>query len=226
MTKGIAWIKDMVQGAALATQTEGLAIDYFGMHDTLPNSPLADRMQAHFKTVGLPKYTAEEQSFATKLQEAAGLELTGMTTQIEAIPDEPTRGGFSDVGDVSYITPAMGITAPTMPQGIALHTWMATASHGTSVGFKGAVTASKVLALTGIDLLTDPEFRKQVKADFDKRTDGFTYKSPIPDMIKEPAVLPDEMRSYGTRSQLKATILKSGGDDSFAPDPHGHSDEH
>ena len=222
VNKGIAWIKDMAQGAALATQTEALAVDYFGMHDLLPNTPLADRMQKHYKTVGLPKYTAEEQTFATKLQEAAGLKPTGMARQIEPIPDEPYRGGFTDVGDVSYITPTMGLTVPTFPQGIPLHTWMATASHGTGSGFKGAVTASKVLALTGIDILTDAELRKQAKADFDKRTEGFTYKSPIPDMIKEPAGLPDDMRSYGTRAQLQATILKSGGDDSFGPHDHGH----
>ena len=97
----------------------------------------------------------EEQSFATELQKAAGLEETGMANQIEPIPNEPYRGGFTDVGAVSYNTPTMGITVPTFPQGIGLHTWMATASHGTGIGFKAAVTASKVLALTGIDLLTD-----------------------------------------------------------------------
>ena len=31
VNKGIAWIKDMAQGAALATQTEALAVDYFGL---------------------------------------------------------------------------------------------------------------------------------------------------------------------------------------------------
>jgi aminobenzoyl-glutamate utilization protein B len=133
------------------------------------------------------------------------------------------RGGFTDVGDVSYITPTMGITVPTFPQGIPLHTWMATASHGTSIGSKGAVTASKILALTGIDLLTDAEFLKQAKGDFDKRTEGFTYKSPIPDIIKEPSGLPDDMRSHGTRSRLKETIIKSAGDDSFGPNLHGQS---
>jgi len=63
----------------------------------------------------------------------------------------------------------------------------------------------------------------EARADFDKRTEGYTYKSPIPDIIKEPAGLPDDMRSYGTRSQLKATILKGEGDDSFGPHPQGHS---
>ena len=77
VNKGVAWIKDMAKGAALATQTDTLAIDYYGLHDLLPNTPLADRMQERLKIVGLPKYTAEEKTFATKLQEAAGLKPTG-----------------------------------------------------------------------------------------------------------------------------------------------------
>jgi aminobenzoyl-glutamate utilization protein B len=226
VNKGVAWIKDMVKGAGLATQTEGLAIDYFGLHDLLPNTPLADRMQKHFKTVGLPEYSSEEQAFAAELQAAAGLKPSGMATEIGPIPNEPTRGGFTDVGDVSYLTPTMGVAVPSIPQGIPLHTWMATASHGTTIGFKSAVIAAKVLALTGIDLLTDAEFRNQVKADFNKRTESFTYESPIPDIIKEPSGLPDEMRSYGTRSQLKTTIIKGIGDDSFGPNSHGHSHRH
>ena len=149
-----------------------------------------------------------------------------MARQIEPIPNEPTRGGFSDVGDVSYITPTMGISVMAVPQGIGLHTWMATASHGTHLGFKAAVTASKVLALSGIDLLTDAELLKQAKADFDKRTEGFTYKSPIPDIIKEPSGLPDDMRSHGTRSQLKATFLKSGGDHGWNAYPQDQPHEH
>ena len=206
---GIAWIKDMAKGAGLATQTEALAVDYFGLHDLLPNTPLADRMQKHLETVGLPTYTKEEQAFASQLQEAVGLKPTGMTAKIEPIPNKtPTRGGFTDVGDVSYITPTMGVAIPAIPPGIGLHTWMGTASHGTSIGFKAAVTASKVLALTGMDILTDAEFLKQTKADFDKRTEGFTYKSPIPDMIKEPSGLPDDLRSHGTRLELKETFIK------------------
>lgn len=46
------------------------------------------------------------------------------------------------------------------------------------------------------------------------------------DMAHEPSGLPDEMRSHGTRSQLKATILKSGGDDSFGSHSHGSIREH
>jgi hypothetical protein len=70
----------------------------------------------------------------------------------------------------------MGITAPTVPTGVVLQSWPATASHGTGIGYKGAVTASHVLALIGIGIgiLTDADSRKQVEADFDKRTEVFT----------------------------------------------------
>ena len=34
--EGVAWLKEMAKGAALATQTKALAVDYYGMHDLLP----------------------------------------------------------------------------------------------------------------------------------------------------------------------------------------------
>ena len=116
----------------------------------------------------------------------------------------------------------MGLTIPSMPPGTGVHTWQATACHGYSIGFKSADTASKVLALTGIDLFTDAELLKQVKADFAKRTKDFTYKTPIPDIIKEPSGLPDEMRKFGTQAQLKETILNNTGDHSLGPHAHDH----
>ena len=67
------------------------------------------------------------------------------------------------------------------------------------------------------------ELLKQVKADFDKRTKGFPYQSPIPDVIKEPSGLPDEKRPFGTRVQLKETILRSTGEHLHA---HGHELDH
>jgi len=84
--------------------------------------------------------------------------------------------------------------------------------NGTSIGIKGAVAAAKVLVLTGMDILTDAELHRQMKEDFDKRTEGFEYKAPIPDMIKEPVGLPDEMRHFGTVLQLKQDYVKTAED--------------
>jgi len=214
---GVAWIKDIAQGAALMTQTKALAVDYYGMYDLLSNTPLAERMQKYYEAVGVPAFTAEEQAFAKELQKVSGVAQTGMTDKVEPMPNEPTTGGSTDVGDVSWLTPTMGILIPAEPQGISVHTWMATASHGTGIGTKAAITASKVLALTGADLLTDPAFRQQVKADFAKRTQGFTYKSPLPEIIKEPVGLPDNMRKHGTIGDLKAAVIKQSEGDDFAP---------
>ena len=77
------------------------------------------------------------------------------------------------------------------------------------------------MALTGADILTDAAFRKQVKTDFEKRTQGFTYKSPIPEIIKEPVGLPDDMRSHGTMGDLREYIIKQAADDAY--DPRGNN---
>lgn len=212
----VAWLKSMAEGAALATQTKALAVDFYGMYDLLPNTPMAERMQHHLEEVGLPQYTEQEIDFATKLQEAAGFKASGMADSIMPMPNEPTLGGCTDVGDVSWNTPTMGLIMPASPKEIGVHTWMATASHGSSLGIKAAVAAAKVLTLIGVDLLVDNEFLQQVKKDFAKRTEGFAYKSPINPAIKEPVSLPKSMRSYGSVMELKTKLYKQAGDDQLA----------
>ena len=212
---GVAWLKEIANGAAMATQTKALAVDYYGMYDLLPNTPMAKRMQDHLERVGLPQYTDDEIAFAKSLQEAAGVEPSGMTSQIQPLSGEPAVGGSTDVGDVSWLTPTMGVLMPAEPEGIGVHTWMATASHGTSIGVKSAVSAAKVLALAGIDILLDSPFLEEVKKDFEKRTAGFEYKSPINPSIKEPVGLPDEMRSHGSVLDLKESFYKQADEDEY-----------
>lgn len=86
--------------------------------------------------------------------------------------------------------------------------------------------AASVLALTGVDLLTDADLRERVRADFDERTEGFSYTSPIPEFIEEPSGLPDEMRKFGTRVELKARVMKITEDHFFGGHVHDHPHEH
>ena len=46
-----------------------------------------------------------------------------------------------------------------------------------SIGRKATHHAAKVLAATGLDLLTEPDFLKAVKDDFVKQLNGRKYKS-------------------------------------------------
>ncbi len=187
-----AWIKQIAEGAALATQTRLVALVYSGLYDLLPNRPLAERMQSHLDRIGVPDYTAEEQAFARELQSNFGVEPRGMATATEPLPADERAFGFStDVGDVSWCVPTMGCGMPTVPLEVGLHTWAATASHGTSIGLKGAIHAARVLAATGVDILTDANLRQAARADFERRTNGKPYVSPLGPEMKHPLEIPD-----------------------------------
>ena len=184
--KSTAWIRQIAEGAALATQTRAKANVRFGMYDLLPNAPLAERMQVHLERVGVPEWTEEEQRFAEECQENFGAQTQGMATEVLPLSDEPTLGASTDVADVSWNAPTMGCAMPTWPQGISAHTWPVVACGGTSIGLKGALHAAKVLAMSGIEIMTDEELRERARADFERRTRGRPYVSPLPPEHEHP----------------------------------------
>jgi len=187
-----AWIKQIADGAALATQTRVVTLVYSGIYDLLPNRPLAERIQAHLERVGVPGFSEAEQAFARELQGNFGVEPQGMATTTSPLPgDEPAFGFSTDVGDVSWCTPTMGCGMPTVPLEIGMHTWAATACHGTSIGLKGAFHAARVLAASGVDILTDADLRQAARADFERRTNGKPYVSPLGPEMERPLEIPD-----------------------------------
>ncbi len=187
------WIKQAARGAALATQTRVKALKYYGVYDLLPNQPLARRMQFHLERIGIPVYSEEERVFAKALQRNFGVEPRGMALVSDPLPEEHLSAGFStDVGDVSWCAPTIGCSMPTVPLDISLHTWASTACHGTSIGLKGAFYAARVLAATGVDILTDPELRQAARADFERRTRGKPYVSPLDPEMAHPLDAPAE----------------------------------
>lgn len=187
-----AWVKQIAEGAALATQTKAKVQVYTGLYDLLPNTPLAERMQAHLERIGLPTYSEEEQAFAREIQQNFGVEPQGMAAETQPLGDENfAMGASTDVGDVSWNVPTMGCGMPTMPLGIAVHTWAATACHGMSIGLKGALQVARVLAWTGLDIMTDADLRQAARADFERRVSGHPYISPLSPEIKRPFGIPE-----------------------------------
>ncbi len=186
----IAWVKQIAEGAALATQTTAKVLVYAGVYDLLPNTPLAERMKVHLERIGIPAYSEEEQAFAREIQHNFGVEPKGMAAETLPLADETITMGFStDVGDVSWNAPTMSCGLPTMPLGITVHTWAATACHGMSIGSKGALQAARVLARTGLDILTDAGLRQAARADFERRVSGRPYVSPLSPEMKHPLEL-------------------------------------
>lgn len=189
-----AWVMQIAEGAALATQTQAKAQIVNGTYDLLPNTPLAERMQSHMLRVGVPSFSEEEVAFAREVQRNYGTAESGMASTVSPLASgNEIYGASTDVGDVSYLTPTMGVSVPTVPQGISMHTWAATACHGMSIGLKGAVHAARVLAGMGLDLVTDPELRVAARADLEKRTAGKPYVSPLPKERTHPLGTPPEL---------------------------------
>jgi aminobenzoyl-glutamate utilization protein B len=67
-----------------------------------------------------------------------------------------------------------------------------------SIGVKGTLAATHVLVLTALDILTDAELRAAARADHARRTEGFTYVSPLPPEQAHPVNLPEWLNSDGS----------------------------
>ncbi len=180
-----AWLEDMAKGAGLATQTTAKVTNLGGIYDCLPNDVLAKRMTEHMNQFFPIQWTEEEQAYAKSIQREMGKPEDGLTTSVLPVPTGVEVGGSSDVGDVSWQVPTMGAVYASWPLHIPPHQWGCTACHGMSIGQKATIHAAKVLATTGLDLITDPDFLKSVKDDFKKQLKGRTYKT-LNDFEKNP----------------------------------------
>ncbi|MFI5335370.1 MAG: amidohydrolase [Opitutales bacterium] len=168
------------EGAALGTDTK---MDYeviHGDYELLPNETLGRAMQSNLEAVGGVTYTAEERVFADKI----GRTLFGRPMAVETaaliLPFDPSPeksgGGSTDVGDISWVVPTMGMQAATWVPGTPAHSWQAVAADGMTIGLKGMVVAAKTLALTAIDAFQRPELITQAKAELERRRGpGFKY---------------------------------------------------
>jgi len=194
----IEWIKQIADGAALATQTKAHVNVYLSKYDLLPNRPLAERMNLHLQAVGVPAWTDEEQAFARECQQQMGIAAKGLATFILPLPNEDQMGGSSDVGDVSWITPTMGVSIPAWPLDVSAHTWVVTACGGMTIGQKSAFHAAHVLALTALDLLMDAELRAAAREDLAQRTAGKAFVSALPAEQKQPIGIPEWLHGDGS----------------------------
>lgn len=206
--KLLARVDKIAQGAALMTETgfDRQFID--GTAELVPNYTLEELLYRIFNEVGLPEYSAEEKTLAEALRKtydvttAPGI-AAGFDADIAADVAERTNGlsdalcgfimpeyhsagfvaGSTDVGDVSWQTPAAQVHCVTFPFGAAGHSWQNVSSGGTSLGHKGLINAAKIIACAAIELMNDPETLQKARDEFARRTKS-GYVCPIePDAV-------------------------------------------
>jgi aminobenzoyl-glutamate utilization protein B len=183
-------IVEAAKGAALGTGTT-MELELVGaVYNVLPNVYLSGLMHKNLERVGGFSYTPEEQAFAEQVRKTLAEEPTtplGSEAQVQ-----PTRLGVvgsasTDLADVSWNVPTVSMTAATFVSGVPTHSWQATACAGGTIGVKGMIVAAKSMALTAIDLFSDPSHIEKARAEFEqKRGPNFVYKTRLAD--RKPAL--------------------------------------
>jgi aminobenzoyl-glutamate utilization protein B len=198
----------MAEGACLMTETTHRVEFLTGVHNGIPNRPLAEQIVVNMREIGAPTYTKAEMEFAEKLGESVPQEekmdrlkkLSVLLPEAMALKDvhldskiydpfgEEIKGGggSSDVADVAWNCPTQQFSTAYFIVGAPGHSWQHTAIGGMSISHKSTIFASKVMAATVIDLMTNPEFVKKVRSDWEQRMEGLSYKSPLPSDLKPP----------------------------------------
>ncbi|MEQ9425572.1 MAG: amidohydrolase [Cyclobacteriaceae bacterium] len=177
-------ILKIAEGAALGTNTTHKVTLITGVHEYNLNEPMLRNIQSNLQLVGPPTFTAEEQEWARKLQQAAEKDQDGFDTKITSIPSDWEKlqpgGGSTDVAEVSFQAPTAGFGVATAPKNVPWHSWATSASHGTEAAYRATEVATKVLTLSGVDLFTDAKYLAEAQAYFKKKVAGKPYVSPIP----------------------------------------------
>jgi len=173
------------EGAALGTGTTMKYDIIGGTHDLLINKTLAEAMQINLEKVGGVSYTDAELNFAKKLEASfvgakVDLATAGTVKPLSYISEG--NSGSTDVGDVSYALPTVGLRAATWVPGTAAHSWQAVAAGGTEIGTKGMLVASKTMALTAIDLMSSPTLLAKAMEEFTKSKGDYKYKALLGDI--------------------------------------------
>ena len=197
-------VDKIAEGAALMTETSFDRVFIDGTAELLPNYTLEKLLYKNFEEIGVPRYTEEEIEYARKLRETfpednvvPGIgarfepEITEKVLELTEnlkcpmndflMPAYSGTGfvpGSTDVGDVSWQTPASQINVVTWPAGTPAHTWQVVSVGKSSIAHKGMLCAGKVLAATAIDLMENADILAEARAEFEKRSKN-GYVCPI-----------------------------------------------
>ncbi|HAU22540.1 MAG TPA: amidohydrolase [Erythrobacter sp.] len=178
-----ARLEDAARGAAIGTGTK---VDWEIIHGNNPllvNEPHQHDQPHQGQHLQHVIYTEEELAWAAEIQQSLGDAAKPLESAAQIQPYEKSLGyGSTDVGDVSWATPTVGVRTATWVPGTSAHSWQAVAASGYSIGHKGAQQAAKAMALMAAELFSNPELRQAARAEFDAaRGEGYQYRSLLGD---------------------------------------------
>lgn len=184
---------DVAKGAALMTGTTLEKVEVLGGgNEVIVNQTLGDLFVKNMDELGGPSFTEEDYAFAKKLTDQFTSEQKIIGAQAFQVPPEYYEEVLLDKivsttnikilpvsgdADPSWVIPFGAFYCATWPIGVFTHTWQATACTGSSIGFHGMLFASKTLAGSCYDLMTDNVLLEKVKCEFKEQ--NLEYKRNI-----------------------------------------------
>lgn len=172
------------EGAAMGTGTRMEYEVIHGLFAMLPNTALSEAMHANLERVGGVAYNAADRRFAEAIRATLPAGSPPLEAASQILPLQPfiMAGGSTDVADVSWVVPTVGLETATWVPGTAAHSWQAVAAGGTAIGEKGMIVAAKAMAMTTVDLLSNPDLLAAAKGEYMQRVGpDFEYRSLVGD---------------------------------------------
>ncbi|HVW73938.1 MAG TPA: amidohydrolase, partial [Rhizomicrobium sp.] len=153
---------EIAESAALAT---GTTVTHQLLGEAAPiysNKPLAEAAYENIKTVGMPNWTAGDQTFARAVQTENHLKIEPLMNTVMPLMapsgDGGAAGGASDdIGDITWTVPTAMILFPANIPSVTIHNKLAAMAMATPIAHKGVVAGAKAVAMTVLDMITTPQ---------------------------------------------------------------------
>jgi amidohydrolase len=133
----VGMLRDVADGAALLTGARLEWNERRGYDNMVPNPTIASLCGENMQSLGL--------------------------NVVEPSPVE--RMGSTDMGDISQVIPAIHAYFAIAPDDISGHSLEMTEAACSAAGDQAIIDAAKSLAMTAVDLLTEPELLRQAQAE-------------------------------------------------------------
>ncbi len=191
MLERCAEAASLVTGCTYSSRIAGAARPW------LPNHTLARKVFAHFERVGPPEWTEEDKGFAQEVTRHIGLEpLEEPLDTVLHNPEDKSAwhfaGGADDVTEFSWHTPTCWLHVAYFIQGpehAPIPSWAQASLSKTGIGHRCLLTAAKVLSISALEFLTNPEALRQVRGEFDERLKNGRMETMLPPDSKPPIEL-------------------------------------
>ena len=168
------------EGAAIATETEMKWYRITAVYPRLPNDVMCEAVRKNLELFGPPRASKADRERVLKLGYAGQFE-----SKISKGSGSQGRGS-SDEDNVSWLAPMGRFQMVCYTKGTHGHHRDTTAQAVMPFAERAVLQTARVFAGSAIDLMTDKKLMQKARAEFRKRTRGFTYDPLIPKRQKVP----------------------------------------